>query len=197
MTATSRRQVLCDIIGLARGLPPSAINPEEFDTSQLVNEIDQLGVSIVALEWAMTAAVALLRMRSQSLSDINDVQYNQTRRPMYSLKPYETKAATLCDLLDMDTVDMTVPITSYQAIMQTGKSKGVLTPDDRRAIMAFAIFQKLSVSRIKKLISEMSRLKETVGDTAIEALLGDMAEVVERRNTIEEGTTTDETVDDG
>ena len=196
MTATSRQQDMCDIIGLARGLPPGAINPEEFDMAQLVSEIDQLGVSLVALEWAMTAAVALLTTRSQSLNNINDVQYNQTRRPMYSLKVYESRAATLCDAFDANVVDATVPITSYHAVFQTGRKKGVLTPADRRVIMEFVICEKLSVTRIKRLVGEISKLKGTVGDTAVTALLGEMAEVVERRNAIEEGET-DETIDDG
>jgi len=181
---------------LARGLPPGAINPEEFDMAQLVSEIDQLGVSLVALEWAMTAAVALLTTRSQSLNNINDVQYNQTRRPMYSLKVYESRAATLCDAFDANVVDATVPITSYHAVFQTGRKKGVLTPADRRVIMEFVICEKLSVTRIKRLVGEISKLKGTVGDTAVTALLGEMAEVVERRNAIEEGET-NEAANDG
>ena len=196
MTAHQREQDMCDIIGLARGLPPGAINPEEFDMAQLVSEIDQLGVSLVALEWAMTAAVALLTTRSQSLNNINDVQYNQTRRPMYSLKVYESRAATLCDAFDANVVDATVPITSYHAVFQTGRKKGVLTPADRRVIMEFVICEKLSVTRIKRLVGEISKLKGTVGDTAVTALLGEMAEVVERRNAIEEGET-DEAANDG
>ena len=196
MTAHQREQDMCDIIGLARGLPPGAINPEEFDMAQLVSEIDQLGVSLVALEWAMTAAVALLTTRSQSLNNINDVQYNQTRRPMYSLKVYESRAATLCDAFDANVVDATVPITSYHAVFQTGRKKGVLTPADRRVIMEFVICEKLSVTRIKRLVGEISKLKGTVGDTAVTALLGEMAEVVERRNAIEEGET-NEAANDG
>jgi len=195
MTTPQREQALCDIIGLARGLPPGAINAEEFDMAQLTTEIDQLGVSLVALEWAMSAAIGLLTLRRQILSDLNDIQYNKTRRPMYSLKVYEILAKTLSVVQDMEILDMSVPISSYQAACQTGRQKGVLTPSDRQTIMAYAVSQKLSVSRIKAVCRELGRLKETVGEDAITVLLGDMADVVERRNLIEE-VNTDETTDD-
>ena len=172
------------------------LKADEFDLEQLTTEIDQISVSLVALEWAMSAAVGLLALRRQIISDLNDIQYNKTRRPMYSLKAYEYLAKSLFDVLDMDILDMTVPIGSYAAMCQTARKKGILTPEERSVIMAFAVSQRLSISRIKSICNEMSKQKGTLGEGAVAGLLDSMAEVAERRNTIEE-VITDETVDDG
>lgn len=161
----------CEILDVVNGLPAGAKDISEWTEDALLEEAYKAARAIIALEWDITAALAILMLSGEyTQKKLNKVRFDGDR-PAFPMNHYTYCAACFEDIMRGGVVDYTAPPAYHATAYRSGSGKGAdLSRDERALILSQALTGNLTSDAMKGMINNLIGFRNAGHGDAVLAL---------------------------